>query len=190
MRRFPAVACLALVLPTLFFSAGHAVAATGKREYGLVKLINQYRQQKGLPAIPLSEKLTTVAVTHMQDLVDKKPHKKLCGSNPDNQNPHSWSDNPGKWKGGCYDSDNSATWPIMWDKPKEITGYPSAGYENYHSGGSPKDALQGWKNSTFHNDVILNKKIWSGYTWRAIGAGSCNGPPAYSTRFVLKSTLS
>ena len=174
-RGLPGVAYLVLVLLALLVSGGQAAAATGKAEYGLVKMINQYRQQKGLPAIPLSEKLTTVAVTHMEDLVNNKPHEKLCGSNPDKQNPHSWSNNPGKWKGGCYDYDNPATHSIMWDKPYEITGYPYNGFENYHFGGTPNDALQDWKTSTLHNDVILNKYPWDSYKWKAIGAGSCNG---------------
>ncbi len=166
--------CLGLVSVTLLCSVQQAQAAA-KVEYGLVNSINQYRKQKGLPPIPLSQKLTTVALAHVEDLVNKQPHKNLCPSDPKKQNEHSWSNNPGKWKGGCYDGENKATLPIMWDKPKEITGYPTPGFEIFHSGSTADGALQGWKGSTEHNDVILNQNMWAGFPWKAIGAASYNG---------------
>ncbi|MEA1951682.1 MAG: CAP domain-containing protein, partial [Planctomycetota bacterium] len=174
-RGLPEVACLLLVLLAMLVSAGQAAAA-GKAEYGLVKLINQYRQQKGLPAIPLSQKLTTVAITHAEDLENKEPHKKLCTGSDPYKYMHSWSHNPGKWKGGCYINGNQATYKIMHDKPYEITGYPSDGYEIVHLGTSTTGAMQSWKTSIDgHNDVILNKKVWAGYPWKAIGAASYKG---------------
>jgi hypothetical protein len=59
----------------------------------------------------------------------------------------------------------------MWNKPKEISNYPSSGYEISGTGyGTPEDALAGWKNSPPHNDVILNKGQWANYQWNALGA--------------------
>ncbi len=173
-RRLLKAVCLGMVSVALLGSTGQAWAQA-KAEYGLVNSINQYRKQEGLPPIPLSQKMTTVALAHVEDLVNNEPHKKLCPSDPDKQNEHSWSNNPGKWKGGCYDGDNKATYPIMWDKPKEITGYPSHGFEIFHSGSSAQNALQGWKSSALHNDVILNKSPWDNFPWKAIGAASYKG---------------
>ena len=166
-------ACLGVVSAALLApSAWAAAQATAAND--LVNLINQYRQQNKLPAIPLSQKLTTVAMTHLEDLVNNDPDTKLCPA--DKQNMHSWSENPGKWKGGCYDSANSATHSIMWDKPKEITGYPNNGYEISDQGSShAASALDSWKTSALHNAVILNEGIWSKYPWKAIGAAQCQG---------------
>ncbi len=132
----------------------------------LTTLINDYREQHGLPRIPVSSKLTTVALKHVTDLDQYHPENN-CGGNL-----HSWSSH-GNWTGGCYDSSNSSTWSIMWDKPKEITGYPTNGYEiAYWSSGSatPQDALDTWKSSPAHNDVILNQGVWANYPWKALGA--------------------
>jgi len=132
----------------------------------LSNLINDYRKQNGLPAIPVSSKLNTVAMRHTMDLDQYHPENN-CGGNL-----HSWSTH-GSWTGGCYDSNNSATYPIMWNKPKEIANYSSYGYEiAYWSSGSatPQDALNEWKSSPPHNDVMLNKGVWASYPWKAIGA--------------------
>ena len=64
----------------------------------------------------------------------------------------------------------------MWDKPKEITGYPTAGYEICESGASTaKSALDDWKDSSAHNAVILNEGVWKNHPWKAIGAARCQG---------------
>ena len=36
-------------------------------------------------------------------------------------------------------------------------------------------ALDGWKSSTPHNNVIINKKIWKDVDWKAIGVGIYGG---------------
>lgn len=140
----------------------------------LPKLINDYRNQKGLPSIKLSSKLSAVAFAHIRDLSTYHPEQ-TCGANG---NLHSWSNNgnwqgiygAGNWKGCCYPSDHSNA-ACMWDKPKEIAGYQSNGYEIAHSGSSTaQGALNSWKNSPLHNDVILNTGSWSSYQWKAIGA--------------------
>lgn len=117
----------------------------------LPNLINDYRDQEGLDKIPLAA---------------YQPH---LACNP--QNLHSWSSN-GNWTAGCFDLNNGATHPIMWNKPKEIANYPDIGYEISTSGsGTPSAALAQWKKSSGgHNDVILNKGGWANRTWRALGA--------------------
>jgi uncharacterized protein YkwD len=58
----------------------------------------------------------------------------------------------------------------MWNKPRELTRYPGQGYENSAVGvTSPDEALQSWRSSPAHNDVILSRDIWTS-PWRAIGA--------------------
>jgi len=130
----------------------------------LAQLINSYRKQNGLASIPISQKLTAVAWKHVSDLTTHQPEKKCNG------NLHSWSQN-GKWKGGCYDSSNKATWPIMWEKPKEIANYSEYGFEIAYAGSSSaQSALNSWKKSAPHNAVILNYPPWDRYNWKALGA--------------------
>jgi len=144
----------------------------------LPQLINNYRQQQGLPSIKLSSKLSAVAFAHIRDLSTYHPEK-TCGAKG---TLHSWSNHgnwQGKngdshWKGCCYPDDHSNA-PCMWNKPKEIAGYQDYGYEvSASSVSSAQDALNTWKNSSAHNDVILNKGMWSNYQWKAIGA-LCGG---------------
>jgi uncharacterized protein YkwD len=62
----------------------------------------------------------------------------------------------------------------MWDKPKEIAGYEGAGYEiAFFSSGdfTAKLALESWKKSPGHHNVIINKDIWKEMKWGAIGVG-------------------
>jgi hypothetical protein len=167
---------LSLASPFLFActpqDAGKMVEALAE----LATLINNYRAQNGLQAIPLSSCMTAVATAHVMDLNQYHPEKN-CSDNT-----HSWSTS-GKWKGGCYDPNNSATYLIMWDKPKEIANYaskgesvcytPGTGYEiaMWGSGAvTAQNALNTWQGSPLHNDVILNKGMWSCAKWRALGA--------------------
>src|SRR5918997_3933525 len=84
---------------------------------GVAEAINAYRAAQGLPPIPVSAEMTEVARAHVEDLAANQPEA-ACGGNL-----HSWSRQPG-WTGGCYDSADAATWPLMWDKPREIAEYP------------------------------------------------------------------
>jgi hypothetical protein len=88
----------------------------------LADLINSYRKDNGLAAIPLSPSLTTVAFTHVGDLETNHPERQCSGIL------HSWSKGS-SWTGGCYSYTDQSTWPIMWNKPKEITKYQGRGYE-------------------------------------------------------------
>lgn len=62
----------------------------------------------------------------------------------------------------------------MWNKPREISGYNSNGYEiAYYSsaGANALEGLEGWKKSPGHNPVIVNLGTWSKVEWKAIGVG-------------------
>lgn len=150
----------------------------------LSNLINDYRKDNGLSEIPLSSSLLVVALKHVIDL-NTYHYDKTCGGNSNDIKDwdiHAWSKNgawsgkngEGTWKGCCFDpAGGSINNSCMWDKPKEITGYPDNGFEIAHweSGvATAKSALNSWKGSKGHNDVILNKDVWAGYTWKAIGA--------------------
>ncbi len=136
-------------------------------EKKLYDLMMEYRKAKNLPPIPLSSKLTLVAQTHVRDLsenYDFDPNSKC--------NPHSWS-KKGKWTSCCYTSDHKQA-TCMWDKPKEIASYESAGFEiAYYSsnGAMAQQGLDGWKRSPAHNPLIINEGIWSKVTWNAVGIG-------------------
>ena len=129
----------------------------------LSQVINQYRVDNGLTEIPISPSLTTVAETHVKDLVENQPDKGNC-------NLHSWSDK-GAWSVCCYTSDH-ANAECLWSKPRELTSYTGNGYEisAWYSGEmSENQALTQWQNSESHNNTILNKDIWTN-EWNAMGA--------------------
>ena len=131
----------------------------------LYSMIMDYRKERGLPAIPISEKLTTVAKAHAVDLVENYEF------DPANKcNPHSWS-KKGKWSPCCYTSDHAKA-SCMWEKPKEIAAYEGSGYEIvYYSsaGATAKEGLAGWKISPGHNPLLINDGIWKSIQWKAIG---------------------
>jgi hypothetical protein len=134
----------------------------------LVALVNDYRAENALPPIPASPSLCTVATAHVHDLLDNAPHTQPgC-------NLHSWSDQ-GAWSACCYTADHTQA-ACMWNKPGELTIYPGNGYENAASGaGSPAQALDLWKSSQPHNEVILNLGIWADHPWQALGADVYQG---------------
>lgn len=134
-------------------------------EQELYQLLNQYRKGKGLASIPLSPALTKVAQAHVLDLMENYEMSKKC-------NMHSWSDQ-GEWSSCCYTDDHQQA-ECMWNKPREIADYPSAGYEiaHWHSmQASPKSAIEGWKTSTGHNQVMINAGQWKSVSWSAVGVG-------------------
>ena len=150
-----------------------AEAATGQMtaaERQLFDLINAYRAQNGLPAVPESSKLTLVAQTHARDTVNFPPAQDSL---------HSWSNN-GNWTGGFFDLNDQNSWPIMWNKPKELAGYSGHGYEisagdSTHPSITPAQALDLWKTSSGHNTVILNQGTWANFPWQAMGVGIYRG---------------
>lgn len=136
----------------------------------LYTAINAYRQTLGLTAIPLSPQLTAVAQAHVQDLIANSttdPNYTGPGCVP-----HSWS-SQGAWTGGCYKYADASSYPIMWNKPGEISGYPGMGFEIlFGSNGTAvtaTGALQAWQADGPHNDVIVNQGVWKDINWGAIG---------------------
>lgn len=132
-------------------------------EQKLYNLVNEYRAENGLAPIPASKALTTVANRHVLDLEE----------NIDRVT-HAWSD-------AVYDSNNPDTFSSMWNAPQRFnTGYPGNGYENAHGGSggyiaTAESALNSWKNSPLHNDVILNQGTWTDNSWNALGVGIYGG---------------
>lgn len=126
-------------------------------ERKLYDMVNDYRAVNGLPAIPLSKALTTVANRHAQDLSQNIGYLT-----------HSWSDAP-------FSSSDSSTWSNMWTAPQRLqTAYPGYGYENAYwnsAGVNAENSLLGWQNSPAHNSVILNQNAWANLNWQAIGVG-------------------
>ena len=64
----------------------------------------------------------------------------------------------------------------MWFKPAELTGFEGIGYEMVYYSTFPDDvsnmqvgALEGWKNSRKHHEMIINKDIWKQVEWKAMG---------------------
>jgi uncharacterized protein YkwD len=166
MRIFILLFSLIFIQSTSFSDKPDAVCITSE-EKKLYDLMMAYRKKNKLPPIPLSPKLTLVAQMHARDLAENFDFQNVSTCNP-----HSWS-NKGQWTSCCYTNDHKEA-KCMWDKPKEIAGYESAGYEiAYFSsrGATAEEGLAGWQKSTSHNPVILNEGIWAKATWNAIGIG-------------------
>ncbi|MFO0667387.1 MAG: CAP domain-containing protein [Polyangiaceae bacterium] len=133
----------------------------------LADAVNDYREKNGLARIAWSPSLGIVAATHLRDI-----EKWYSPGAQDNCNMHGWS-NQTFWHGCCYvqaDPDG----PCMWDKPRELTGFPGNGFEVAASigGGGAKaaDAVDAWDSSPGHRSVILNQGDWRRLQWRSIGA--------------------
>ena len=130
----------------------------------LVDEINAYRQEEELPEIAFSPSLQVVAEAHIMDLSDNDPVSGEC-------NLHSWSES-GDWSGCCY-TDDHAEASCMWAKPSELTDYTGSGYEVSATNSgciTAESALEQWKRSPGHNEVILNEGQWASREWRAVGA--------------------
>jgi hypothetical protein len=136
-------------------------------EQQLYQVINNYRKQKKLNPIPISASLSKVAQLHAKDLMENFDLEQIKKCNP-----HSWSAE-GDWTACCYTDDHKDP-KCMWEKPREITGYEAAGYEivYWNSGtANAAKALEGWKKSPGHNQVMINSDMWKKVTWNAVGVG-------------------
>lgn len=135
----------------------------------LAEAVNAYRESRGLDPIPISSDLTRVAQAHVDDLEANAPVTGAC-------NLHSWSSG-GDWSGCCYTDDHARS-ACMWDKPRELTGYDGNGYEIAATSSGKEcasGALQQWRSSPGHHDVILNRGPWADLRWRAMGAAVLGG---------------
>lgn len=145
-------------------------------ELTLYHQIMEYRGEQGLSSIPLSKALTTTAGRHVVDT-----RENIWGENvslPDGANLHSWSD-------AYYYADGSAP-EAMWEAPQRLeTGYETAGYEITGAGyADSAAALEGWKDSDAHNDILTNQDSWADVEYNAIGIGldTSSGPGVYAGR--------
>jgi len=128
-----------------------------EEEMRLSVLINNYRRQHNLPPVPLSKSLSYVARQHVIDLQDNV--KTLT---------HAWS--------SCeYKNNDASTYNCMWLKPRELTSYTAYGYEcaysNFPHNANADEALNTWKRSPGHNNVIINRGPWRNIRWQALGVG-------------------
>lgn len=167
--------CVSLSMITSFSFAATPTGCLSAEEEELIGLVNAYRNQNGLPSIPVSLSLSLVAQWHVIDLHENNPDSGSDHGLPCNG--HSWSNaQPALWGSVCYTGDHQYAHG-MWDKPSEITNnaYSDYGYEiaiDFISGqATASGALDGWKNSPAHNAVIVELDIWSGKNWPAMGVG-------------------
>lgn len=174
MTRILAILCCLTLLSAASVQDTHT--GLSPEESDLFDQIMDYRKSKGLSAIPLSPSLNTVAQTHCRDLAENKPDL------PIQCNAHSWSDK-GEWSSCCYTLDHKAA-SCMWDKPRELTSYTGHGFEIAVGSSEPAFddyimtadiALQLWKSSTGHNNLIINEDIWKESEWKSIGIGIHKG---------------
>lgn len=176
--------CVYLMLLSFLMCGHKTIAQTATKlearlsaeELKLYELVTAYRKANDLPEIPLSVSLTYVAQEHCKDLYLNKPDlNKNC-------NTHSWSDK-GRWSSCCYTPDHKQS-ACMWNKPREMTSYKADGFEIAcgsseaiydHFVMTADYALNSWKGSVHHNNVVLNKDIWKTVKWNAIGIGVYKG---------------
>ncbi len=142
-------------------------------EVRLARMVNEYRADNGLPPVPFSPSLSTVARAHVHDLMEHRPDNGT-GFGRGSCNMHSWS-SAGRWTPVCYTRDHARA-TSMWNKPREITrgAYPGNGYEvAYWFGGriTPEVALYGWQDSRAHDDLLVEQGPWRGADWQAMGVG-------------------
>lgn len=139
-------------------------------EKELATLINEYRVALGLEPFTISRSLTTVARAHVIDSNNYSPAQGV-DQRGIKCNLHSWSIN-GSWSPVCYTSDHQYA-QQMWDKPRELTSYTGNGYEisvgSYGGSISPSKALDLWKGSSGHNNVIIGAGSWSTLTIMGVG---------------------
>lgn len=136
-------------------------------EKRLFDMINAERQKSGKPPIGYSAKLTEVAKLHVMNLQNHHKRGGKC-------NLHSWYvDKNAKWKSCCYTNDHKNP-ECMWNKPMEINGYNSHGYEiaaYYSSKMDAKEAIKSWKSSKDHWDVVMNRGNWKNMRFESMGVG-------------------
>lgn len=132
-------------------------------EMKLYKMINDYRQRYNIPPIPLSKSLSYIAALHAKDLFLHHPDQGPC-------NFHSWS-NKGFWAPFCYPKDENKK-NSVWDKPRELTKYPSKANEIVYWENNPlvtDTIMMVWKTEDYFNSFLLNTGKWQGKPWNAIG---------------------
>lgn len=140
-----------------------------EKEAKLYYDINAYRESLGLPKLSLSKSLTTVARTHVADSNAHTPENQVDVRGIQG-NLHSWS-SYGSWTPVVYTSYHQYA-ANMWSKPSELTSYPGSGFEissRYSLAMTPDVALDSWKGSQGHNDVMTTQGMWSDLKTMGVG---------------------
>jgi hypothetical protein len=169
---------LVLIAAMIQVQAQDQQAPLSDNEKRLADLVNQNRTEHGLPAIPVTNSLTEVARTHVNDLNTYHPDTKNDNYGGGDCNTHSWSSHGGgAWTAVCYTGNGGTSESqMMWNKPREITDYNGNGYEIAYwdsSRATPSGAMNIWKTEVppLHLDVILERNMWQGHHWKAMGVG-------------------
>jgi len=165
---FGVLAASFVLLASFAVQASDLESPLTEEEWQLARLVNEYREESGLVAVPVTNSLTKVARAHVADLNAHHPDTTTYGTGECNR--HSWS-SFGDWTAVCYTGSGQAS--AMWNKPREITeSYTGNGYEIAYwsgQGATPSSAMSEWKNSADHSDTILQRGIFAGTVWRAMG---------------------
>ena len=158
------IRCVTLILLIVLLPGAQSANELDAAEE-LAETINAYRASMGLHKINISPFLTEVAELHVQDLEENDPARNGC-------NLHSWSKSK-RWSSCCYRPNNDKE-SCMWDKPREISqgrysgnGYEIAAWSSHPM--TPQYALELWKKSKGHHDIIINSGPWSAVRWRSMG---------------------
>jgi hypothetical protein len=128
--------------------------------------INKERSRNGLGPLKCDHNMRWVANQHVNNQLD---NGYTFGKEfPNGCNGHSWFGAV-----GCCFSTDSATWPCMWNKPLELSKWDDRnGYEisSWTTGAmTPATALESWRGSSGHYNVILTQGEWTDL--KTVGCG-------------------
>lgn len=164
---------IAAVMLTMFYPAAAQKIpqnfCLSDEEAQLFRMINDFRISKGLEPLVLSKSLSYVAQLHVKDLQMNHPYGPDC-------NHHSWSDR-GNWTPFCYPKDQTRK-KSVWDKPKELTRYPSVAYEVVYwenSAAFTDQIMENWKSTPQSANLILSEGKWSRNHWKVVGISIFKG---------------
>ena len=157
------------LLVFIFWSLLGLTGTPDSKNLDLFEMINTYRVKNGKTTLKYSDSLSIGAYLPAVDQFDIYSFDdKACSL-------HSWSKS-NRWKGGCIPSeDKDADWAIMWDKPKELVGMNTKGYEISFMYDpkttpiNPEEVLNGWISSKGHRDCILEKGWNTQFTKMGVG---------------------
>merc|ERR1712080_112378 len=168
--------CTDLLTEVVVGASGVKASPTERGSSLLFDAVNSYRRANGLSNLKCDEVLTELSYIHTLDQEAVHPLKSSeCPANG-----HNWLSRVGEKNGRnmkpcCFKKDGS---DCMWKKPNELySWYKGYGFEISVVLGSDSDspeaaakgALNSWKGSKGHNDVILAK----GATWKKLTRIGC-----------------
>lgn len=140
-----------------------------ENEIALANSINQFRQENDLEPVTLSQSLSYVADVHSKDLYFNFDPYGACGL-------YFWSDE-GRWEPCCPAGDEKDL-ECIYDKPNELTGYRSKGYEAvfYQSSGITSEvAYEHFKRDSSAMNLALETGRYDDKKWNAMGVSVFEG---------------